>query len=337
MSQHLQLAVLVSENQPPFQEGWGTHHPEPRDLLSPSACVLHSPRGYQHRGYPQAPQGLRDRGPAQPPPPAPAPPPNLQRLHSEVPFLSPASYHWPRNPLHSSKPGLNLLSSKEVFPIPASGILLSRHCVPLLDADRTGQRSWIMGAWGRACEIQIPRPPYRAMVWGQGQERARLARAGGRTGGVWASPVIAGAPDSPPHTPPRDSGYPEGKGLSSRSGDTAPASARSHLTQTRRKDKGKENHGSSLPFPLCPPGEEPGSPGTRGHIQAWPGKPPPTRHLSRLSSSQGHPQGTRAQTTPVDEVAGVGLLTQGCPDTSCPSSAGLQAAPPSQLHSFTIS
>lgn len=74
MSQHLQLAVLVSENQPPFQEGWGTHHPEPRDLLSPSARVLHSPQGYQRRGYPQAPQGLRDRGPAQPPPPVPAPP-----------------------------------------------------------------------------------------------------------------------------------------------------------------------------------------------------------------------------------------------------------------------
>ena len=190
------------------------------------------------------------------------------------------------------------------------------------------------------CEIQIPRPPHGAMVWGQGQEGARLARARGRTGGVWASPVIAGAPGSPPHTPRETVGTQRGRD-SRLKAVTQPQPLHVHISRRPAgRIKGRKTMAALSPSPSaphCPAREEPGSPRTRGHIQAWPGKPPPTRRLSRLSRSQGHPQGTRAQTTPVDEVAGVGLVTQGCPNTSCPFSAGLQAAPPSQLHSFTIS
>lgn len=47
------------------------------------------------------------------------------------PFLFPASYHSFRNPLSPSKLDLNLIFSKRALPIPASGIHLSRHCVPL--------------------------------------------------------------------------------------------------------------------------------------------------------------------------------------------------------------
>lgn len=87
--------------------------------------------------HPKATSGEGDTGdlprhPLRPPHPVlagrPATQPPSLTLRSP---LSLATYHWPRNPLHSSKPGLNLISSKEAFPIPASGIHLSRPHVPL--------------------------------------------------------------------------------------------------------------------------------------------------------------------------------------------------------------
>ena len=116
--------------------------------------------------------------------------------------------------------------------------------------------------------------------------------------------LTAGAPASPPTPTPRtDSGCPEGKGLSWGSCDPAPTSARLHLTQTRRRDKGRENQGNPLRTPsptTAHLGRSQALLGTRGQVQAWPGMPPPPRHSSRLSGSQGHLRGAEGARAPSD-------------------------------------